>query len=126
MNTELRFTDLPTKHQRRRTFDWDAIYTELRDHPAQWALISERGNISTYNAIKQGKIKNFNPKIGVEVKTANNDFTVSPRTCDLYARYNPDLDEALTMKECEKVWRKVRRAEREKKMTVSTVETEDA
>lgn len=123
----LKFTDPPTKWSKRNRYDWDKIYPELRENPGEWALLGERGTVSTYNAVTQGKISNFHPSMGVEIRTANNDLNATPRTCDLFVRYNPDKDESLTVKEREKMWVQYRknRREKEKKMTVSTVEADD-
>jgi hypothetical protein len=108
------FKDPPTQGKRVR-YDWDAIYAALRDNPGEWALLKEGGTISTYNAVTQNRIKNFNPTMGVEMRTANNNFKVKPRTCDIYVRFNPDLDESLTVKEREKMWIAYRKSQKEKK-----------
>jgi hypothetical protein len=120
----LKYVAPPTKNKR-VVYDWEAIYADLRANPGDWALLREDGTISTYNAVTQGKVKTFHPSMGIEMRTANNNFKVSPRTCDLYVRYNPDKDEGLTAKEVEAAWRLHRKNQKEKKMNVSTVESSD-
>lgn len=122
----LSFVDPPEKFRRRRAYEWTAILAALKDNPGEWALLAEGGMHSTYTAVTQGKTSAFHPSLGVEMRTANNDMTTKPRTCDLYARYNPDLDQALTVKERQAAWRRFRANQKEKeKMKVSTVESED-
>lgn len=122
----MRFADPPTKYRRRATYDWDKIYAAIKDNPGEWAVIAEPGTVSTYNAVTQGKIKNFLPAMGIEMRTSDNDFKATPRTCTIWCRYNPDLDESLTVKQRQQAWRDIRARQKEKEnMKVSTVESED-
>lgn len=119
------FTDPPNKGKR-VTYDWQKIYALIRENPGEWLWLNpgHTATISTYNAVAQGSIKNFRPDMGVEMRTANNDFKAKPRTCDLYVRYNPTLDVALTYREREVIERQIRKNEKEKQM-VSTVESKE-
>jgi hypothetical protein len=123
---DLNFEDPPERFRKRKSYEWTAIYQALKANPAQWALLAEGGLHSTYTAVSQGKISTFHPAMGIEMRTANNS-TAKPRTCDLYARYNPDLDTALTVKERAKVWVQARKIAKEKEQmkVSSTVETKD-
>lgn len=122
------FTDPPSRGKR-TAYDWESIYARLREHPGEWLWLtrSHTGYISTYNAVMQGSIKSFRPEMGIEMRTANNDFKVSPRTCDIFVRYQPERDEALTREERAAAVRLMRKRAREKEqsMKVSTVESEE-
>jgi hypothetical protein len=123
----VRFADPPTKKWTKYTnFDWEAIYAELRANPGEWAVLAEPGYISTYNSYAQGKISTFNRALGVEMRTTDNDVKAKPRTCTLWARYNPDYDESLTVKQREQIWVQYRKKQREKEkqMDIATVATE--
>lgn len=117
------FVEPPEKYRKRRSYEWTRIYDMIKSNPGQWLLLAEQGSHSTYTAVTQGKVSTFHPEKGVEMRTANNKG--KPRTCDLYCRYNPDFDKSLTVKEREKVWIQIRKIEKEKKMNVSTVESQD-
>lgn len=112
----LTFVDPPEKHRKRQHYDWDSVHEALKANPGQWAVLPGQGYVSTYNAISQSKISNFRPSMGVEARTSDNDMSAKPRTCTIHVRYNPDLDESLTVKEREKIWIQIRKIEKEKKM----------
>jgi len=126
MKDAVEFTEPPEKYRKRVAYDWDTIYANLKANPGQWAWLNPGhvATVGTYVAVTQGKIKNFQPSMGIEMRTSDNDYNAKPRTCNLWARYNPDLDESLTVKERQQAWREIRKAEKEKKMQDSTVETE--
>lgn len=123
--TDIEFVDPPTKYRREKSYDWDAIYAQIRENPGQWAMLVKQGKMSTYNAIKQSNISNFRPAMGVELRVSNSDYKASPRRADIYIRYNADLDTSLNVKEREAMWRKARKIEKERKMDVSKMETGD-
>lgn len=121
MTKDLKFTEPPAAHRRdARRYDWDAVLAQLKANPTKWALLGEGERISIYNAIRGGKISNFHWSMGVEVTSANNDLTASPRTADIYVRYNPEGDTSLTVKQREQIMREARKAEREQAADAAT------
>ena len=60
----------------------------------EWALIYDRGNASVAVAAMAGDISTFRPDDGYEIVTRNN--TRKPRTCSMWARYNPAKDRSVT------------------------------
>lgn len=80
---------------RPKQYPWAAIAAELRKHPGEWALIFEGDRSSVVIAIRQGAVGDVHPDLGFETSTRNNKRG-TPRTCDLYMRYNPDRETSLT------------------------------
>jgi len=70
-------------------YDWPAIAAQLRERPGEWALVFKAGNASRVNAVRDGRIAAVHPDLGFEMTTVNN-TRQSPRTCDLYLRFNPE------------------------------------
>lgn len=124
MSEQPRFAEPPDRYRKRKVYDWDQTYALIKGNPGQWLVLAEPGYVSTYNAITQRKVSNFHPDMGIEMRTSDNDLSASPRTATIWVRYNPDYDTSLTVKEREKVWVQIRKIEKEKKMKVSTVESD--
>lgn len=76
------------------TYDWGALADQARAKPMEWGLVFEQDRVSLVNAIRQGAIGDVHPDLGFETKTAHN-RRFSPRLCDLWIRYNPDLEKDL-------------------------------
>jgi hypothetical protein len=69
-------------------YDWDAIATQLRQRPGEWAKIFEHDRTSLATAIRINGIKAL-PASEFEVRTRNNKRG-EVRTCTMYLRYNPN------------------------------------
>jgi len=88
----------PESRPTRGRYDWDAIAEQLRSDPGQWYRIFEGDVTSLATAIRINGIKALRKDKGFRVKTTNNKRGVAdaepptPRTCDLWLRYEPDLD----------------------------------
>lgn len=76
-------------------YDWVAIADILRADPMEWHNIFRQGRTSVVNAIRQGNVGDVHPTLGFEITTTNNKRG-TPRTCDLYMRYNRDKEQDLT------------------------------
>lgn len=70
-------------------YDWDAIAAKLRRRPMKYYLVFEQDFTHKVNAVNAGKVPAVHPMLGFETQTRNNKRE-SPRTCDLYMRFNPD------------------------------------
>jgi hypothetical protein len=81
--------------QRKSPYDWDSIAEQLRKKPGEWALIFEGDKTSLVTAIRIDGIRALRPRKGFETRTTNN-TKGSPRTCDLWMRYNPEKDKENT------------------------------
>lgn len=75
-------------------YDWLSIAKQAREKPMVWARVFEQDRVSVVNAIRQGSVGDVHPDLGFETKTANN-RRYAPRLCDLWIRYNPDLEKDL-------------------------------
>lgn len=82
----IKFTDPPKVV--RGAHDYEAIAAALRENPGEWALIQEGGPLGVATAIRTGGIPALRRGLGFELRTANN-TRETPRTCDLYLRFNP-------------------------------------
>lgn len=87
----LEFRNPPTTRNT-ATFDWKRIEKMLTERPNEWLQIGEQINVSTANAIRDGKIKLLLPINGFEIVTRNNDTSKSPRVADHFVRYVPAND----------------------------------
>lgn len=76
-------------------YDWVSLANMMRERPNEWLKIFTQGRTSVANAIRQGSVGDVHPTLGFEVMTRNNKRG-TPRTCDLYLRYNPDKEQDLT------------------------------
>jgi hypothetical protein len=88
-SAEVKFADVPPPNRR---YNWPVIAEKLRAHPMEWAVIFTRDKTSIVVALRAGHIVTMRPQAGMEYKTRNN-LREPEKTCTLYARYNPDLDE---------------------------------
>jgi hypothetical protein len=70
-------------------YNWASIANQLRAEPMVWFNVFKDGRVAVSNAVKQGHVADVHPDLGFEVSTTNNKRT-SPRTCDMYLRYNPE------------------------------------
>lgn len=88
----------PTQRATRGRYDWEAIAEDLRAHPHEWARIFENDLTSLATAIRINGIKVLRSDRGFRVRTSNNKRGLpgqdppQPRTCDLWLRYEPELD----------------------------------
>jgi hypothetical protein len=88
----MRFVDPPPKAEPR--YDWAGIAKKCRRKPNEWLKVFEQDRQSLFVAIRQGAISALTPEQGFEVTTRNNKRPEDgPRTCDLYVRYVPGLDQ---------------------------------
>jgi hypothetical protein len=114
----LKFQDPPGTRSRigRWSYDWTAVLGELKQNPGQWALLNENGpaKASIANAIRAGKISVMRPENGVQVRMANTNRAVSPRTCDVYVRYWPEDDVHLSSEERKSLMKIIGDREKEK------------
>jgi hypothetical protein len=78
----------------RLRFNWAKIAEQLRADPMEWYVVFKDGRASVYEAVRQGNVADVHPDLGFETETFNNKRT-SPRTCDMYIRYNPDRQSDL-------------------------------
>lgn len=85
----VRFKEPPPVREQR--YDWEKIAAKLRKNPGEWAEIFQNDVTSLATAIRIRGIKALHPDKGFEVRTTNNKKG-SPRTCDLWLRYNPERD----------------------------------
>jgi hypothetical protein len=86
----LKFDEPPP--QRVPRYDWQAIAKKARRRQGKWYKVFEKDRVSLVVAIRNNDIKALRKSKGYEVRTANNTRT-KPRTCTLWVRYNPELDE---------------------------------
>lgn len=84
---EVEWQDPPTPPPK---YDWRAIAEQLRSEPMKWALVFERDRTTLVNALRAGAMRDMAPDLGFETRTTNNVKRARPRTCSLYARWNPD------------------------------------
>lgn len=75
--------------------DWSAAARSLRAHPMEWLRVFVHGRESWANALNRGRITALRPDLGFEFKTADNTRDY-PRTCTLFARFNPDKVDPLS------------------------------
>lgn len=113
MTSKVEFTDPPPTHTKTVRYDWDQITAQLRAHPMQWAQIAKQGKESTANAIREGKVSGIHPSNGYEVTARDTKRDAKPRTADIFVRYNPEKDQALTAKERRAAVAAVRKKEKE-------------
>lgn len=73
----------------RSNYHWDKIAAKLKRRPMTWYLVFKADFTHKVNAINEGKVPAVHPDLGFETRTANNKRE-TPRTCDLYMRFNPD------------------------------------
>lgn len=78
----------------RTKYDWAKIAKRMRQRPMKWLLIFEQDFTHKVNAVNAGKVPDVHPDLGFQTRTANNKRS-SPRTCDLYMRFNPDRVDPL-------------------------------
>ena len=88
-SAKVEFGQPPPKRTSR--YDWEKIAEKLRANPGEWARIFENDLTSLATAIRIYGIKALRPDRGFEVRTSNNKRG-TPRTCDLWLRYNPERD----------------------------------
>jgi hypothetical protein len=72
----------PPQNRRNTKRDWDAIFTELRANPDQWAIVAEKASPSMANQIKRGAYRSSDPGEFDAVSRSNGDGTVR-----IYARF---------------------------------------
>jgi hypothetical protein len=75
--------------------DWAAVASALRTRPNEWLRVYVHGRESWANAMSRGRIRALRPDLGFEFRTTDNTRDY-PRTCTLYARFNPDRVDPLT------------------------------
>lgn len=86
----LKFEDPPPRQDRR--YDWASIATQLRIKPGQWAKVFDNDRASLATAIRIDGIKALRADKGFVVRTTNNTREY-PRTCSMYLKYEPELDQ---------------------------------
>lgn len=74
--------------------DWAAVASTLRARPMEWLKVFVAGRESWANALGRGRIRALRPDLGFEFRTTHNTRD-HPRTCTLYARWNPEKVDPL-------------------------------
>lgn len=92
--SQITFEEPPDKVR----YDWDAIATQLRAKPGEWAKVFENDRTSLATAIRIRGVQALHPDKGFEVRTRNNKKFPTPRTCTLYLRYVPEKDTTTSKK----------------------------
>lgn len=75
--------------------DWTAVAKALRSRPMEWLRVFTHGRESWANSLNRGRIRALRPDLGFEFTTTNNTRDY-PRTCTLYARWNPEKVDPLS------------------------------
>lgn len=86
------FKDPPPKDGEK----WNPVVRALKQNPGKWALVLETTRTSVPNAVRNQSIAVLRARAGIEIRTANETREPGNRTCDMYLRYNPHKDEALS------------------------------
>lgn len=85
----------PPQGRERAPYDWSKIAKKCKANPGEWLLIFTEDKTSYVTAIRINGIKALRPGDGFEVRTRNNKRG-TPRTCELWLRYNPEKDRSKT------------------------------
>lgn len=75
--------------------DWNQVAATLRKNPMVWLKVYTNDRSTWANALSRGRVNALHPDLGFEFSTADN-IRSTPRTCTLYARWNPDKVDPLT------------------------------
>ena len=97
----LKFVDPPEPRVGKWSYDWTAVYRQLREHPGEWALLDheKQPRVSVANALRDSKISQMRRDRGIQIRTANGKYDQSPKVCDIYLRYWPEADQSISEKE---------------------------
>lgn len=87
------FADLPPAKAGASKYDWEAIDRACRAQPTEWYQVFSQDKNSLVSSLRQGSVRRMAREHGYEYSTRNNTEVNGIRHCDLYVRYNPDLDQ---------------------------------